>query len=252
MPEHFQLVRHLQQLRLFAGLGPSEVQKAARAARWREVDRGRFFFHQGSTADVVYALHLGRVKLIQSTPEGRQVVLRFIGPGEMFGPAALGLAALGPGALSGGQVFPVSAQAVRWCQAVCWSGKTMTRLMEECPRIALNALGDVTARLQELQERYRELATERVERRVAHALLRLASRAGWQSDDGLLIDLPLSHRDLGEMTGTTLYTVSRILRGWQRDGLITIGRQRVAIRAPEGLRAIADDRPAKTADRGAR
>ena len=196
MPELLELVRHLQDVHLFAGLGQSELQRIARVAQWREVDRGRFFFQQGSTADVVYALHLGRVKLIQSTPEGQHVVLRFVGPGEMFGPTAI----------LAGQVFPVSAQAVRWCQAICWSGKTMARLMEGCPRIALNALSDLTARLKELQERYRELATERVERRVAHALIRLAGRAGWKTEDGLLIDMPLSHQDLAEMTGTTLYT----------------------------------------------
>lgn len=239
MPELFELVRYLQQVHLFAGLEPSELQKVARVAQWREVDRGRYFFRQGSTADIVYALHLGRVKLIQSTPEGQDVVLRFVGPGEMFGPTAIVT----------GQLFPVSAQAVRWCQALCWNGKTMARLMEECPRIALNALRDLTARLEELADRYRELATERVERRVAHALIRLADRAGWKTEDGLLIDMPLSHRDLAEMTGTTLYTVSRILRDWQRGGLVQIGRQRVAILEPQQLLAVANDLPKPTAAR---
>jgi CRP-like cAMP-binding protein len=242
MPELFQVVRHLQQVRLFAGLEQSELQKVARVAHGREVDRGRFFFQQGSSADVIYVLHLGRVKLIQSTPEGQHVVLRFIGPGEMFGPMAI----------LAGQVFPVSAEAVRWCQAVCWKGKTMAHLMEEYPRIALNALSDLTTRLQELRERYRELATERVERRVAHALIRLAGQAGWRTEDGLLIDMPLSHQDLAEMTGTTLYTVSRVLRGWQREGLVEIGRQRVTIREAQGLMAIADDLPKLASKRASR
>jgi CRP/FNR family transcriptional regulator, nitrogen oxide reductase regulator len=179
----------------------------------------------------VYVLHLGRVKLTQSTPEGQQVLLRFIGPGEMFGPTAV----------LQGQPYPVSAQAVRWCQALVWKGKTMASLMEDHPRIALNALRDLTARLQELRERYRELATERVERRVAQAILRLAAQAGWRTEDGVLIDMPLSRQDLAEMTGTTLYTVSRILTGWQRDGLLELGRQRVAIIDSQGLIALAAD-----------
>ncbi len=242
MPELFEVVRRLQQVHLFAGLAPSELQEAARIAQWREVDRGQFFFQQGSTADVVYTLYLGRVKLIQSTPEGQQVMLRFIGPGEMFGPTAI----------VAGQLFPVSAQAVRWSQAVCWNGKVMARLMEDCPRIALNALSDLTARLKELQERYRELATERVERRVAHALIRLAGQAGWKTEDGILIDMPLSREDLAEMTGTTLYTVSRMLSGWQRDGLLDIGRQRVTILDSHGLMAIAADLHKVTTKRSSR
>lgn len=182
-------------------------------------------------ADTVYVLHLGRVKLTESTPEGQQVLLRFIGPGEMFGPWAM----------LEGQVYPVSAQAVRWCQALAWNGKTLTTLMEGCPRIALNAVRELTARLLNLQELHLELATERVERRVAHALIRLAGEAGWKAEGGVLIDMPLSRQDLAEMTGTTLYTVSRILSAWQRDGLLAIGRQRVSILDSAGLMAIAAD-----------
>ncbi len=231
MPELFHIVRRLQQVRLFRQLGPGDLQTVARAAQQREVDAGRFFYRQGSTADDVYVLHLGRVKLTQSTPEGHQVVLRFIGPGEMFGPMAV----------FEGQPYPVSAQAVRWCQALAWNGKTMAALMESCPRIALNALRDLSGRLRDLQECYRELATERVERRVAHALIRLAGWAGWKTEDGVLIDMPLSRQDLAEMTGTTLYTVSRILSGWQRDGLLDLGRERVTILDSQGLIAIGAD-----------
>ena len=231
MPELFQIVRRLQQVRLFRDLGSADLQAVGRAAQQREVDAGRFFFRQDSLADVVYVLHVGRVKLTESTPEGHQVVLRFIGPGEMFGPAAV----------FEGQRYPVSAQAVRWCQVFAWNGKTMAALMESCPRLALNALRDLTARLRDLQERYGELATERVERRVAHALIRLAGEAGWKTEDGVLIDMPLSRQDLAEMTGTTLYTVSRILSGWQREGLLDIGRQRVTILDSQGLIAIAAD-----------
>ena len=133
------------------------------------------------------------------------MVLRFIGPGELFGPTAT----------FEGQVYPVSAQAVRWCRALCWKGRALAELMETYPRVALNALRELTARLQDLRERYRELATERVGRRVAHALMRLARQAGWQTDEGLLIDMPLSRQDLAQMTGTTLYTVSRVLSGWE-------------------------------------
>ncbi len=128
----------------------------------------------------------------------------------------------------------------------------MASLMEECPRLALNALRDLTARLTDLQERYRELATERVERRVAHALLRLADQAGWKTAEGVLIDMPLSRQDLAEMTGTTLYTVSRILSGWQRDGLLDIGRQRVTILDSQGLLAIAADAHNRAAKRSSR
>src|SRR6185369_7763174 len=114
------------------------------------------------------------------------------------------------------------------------------QLMTSIPQIAVNILSEQAVRMRELQNCYRELATERVERRVAHALGRLASQAGWKTEYGILIDMPLSHQDLAEMSGTTLYTVSRILCGWKRGGLVDIGRQRVMVLQPRTLLDIAD------------
>jgi len=66
---------------------------------------------------------------------------------------------------------------------------------------------------------------------------------GWRSEEGTMIDVSLSRQDLAEMTGTTLYTVSRTLRGWQRRGFVKGGRQRVTLLQTQRLIAIAEDRP---------
>ena len=94
---------------------------------------------------------------------------------------------------------------------------------------------------QDIQERYRQLATERVERRLARTLIRLAAQAGKKIPDGVLIDLTLTRQDLAEMSGTTLFTVSRILSAWEDKGLVLLGRERVVIRFPHGLVIIAED-----------
>jgi CRP-like cAMP-binding protein len=78
---------------------------------------------------------------------------------------------------------------------------------------------------------------------VARALLRLARQAGQRAEDGVLIGLPLSREDLAEMTGTTLYTVSRILSHWEQQGFVEAGRERVLIHHPHALVAIAEDLP---------
>lgn len=223
----------LARSRLFQGLTASELRAVAAEARQRRVSRGAFFFHQGDPASAGYLLLEGQVKLTQLTPEGHQVIVRFLGSGDGFGIVA---------ALSAG-VYPLSAEAVTDCVALTWHGDTLVRLMERHPRLALNALGVLAARFRELQDRYRELATERVERRVARALLRLARQAGRRVEGGVLIDLPLSRQDLAEMTGTTLYTVSRILSRWAEKGLVETGRERVLIRHPHGLVVIAEDLP---------
>ena len=82
--------------------------------------------------------------------------------------------------------------------------------------------------------------TERVERRVARALLRLVQEAGRRVDAGVEIDFPVSRQDIAEMTGTTLYTVSRLLSSWEERGIVRSGRQRIILTTPHALVALAE------------
>ena len=90
-------------------------------------------------------------------------------------------------------------------------------------------------------ERYRELATERVERRIALTVLRLAAQIGKRiSNEEMIVELPLSRQDMAEASGTTIFTVSRVLADWERRGLVEAGRERVVIRNPHGLVQISE------------
>ncbi len=217
----------------FQGLAPPELHAVSQAAHLRHVERHTFFFHQGDPATTFYILVEGQVRLTEVTPEGHQVLVRFISPGE----------AIGIIAVLENTVYPLAAQAVEDCLSLAWDSTTLERLMERFPRIAINGLRLVSQRWHELEERYLELATERVERRVAQALLRLVRQVGRKVEGGILIDLQLTRQDLAEMTGTTLYTVSRILSRWERENLVETGRERVLIRYPHGLTRIAEDLP---------
>jgi CRP-like cAMP-binding protein len=95
-----------------------------------------------------------------------------------------------------GTPFPLSAEAVTDCYALKWNYDTTIELMANSPRLAMNGLRLVGRRFQELQERYLELSTERVERRVARAMLRLARQTGKRVDKGVLLDIQISRRDL--------------------------------------------------------
>ena len=116
------------------------------------------------------------------------------------------------------------------------------------PTNALQILTDFEARAAaqywkpelEAQQRLRELSTEEVERRVAHAVLRLANQSGKREDGGIRIDFPISKQDIAEMTGTTLHTVSRILTAWEAAGLVEGGRQKLLVRDPHGLVLLGD------------
>jgi CRP-like cAMP-binding protein len=111
--------------------------------------------------------------------------------------------------------------------------------MQTRPYLSFDLMKLMTTYIQEMQERYRELATEKVERRIARALLRLAAQMGAKIEGG--IELSFTRQDLAEMSGTTLYTVSRVLSDWERQGLVEAGRERVVIRNPHGMVSIAEE-----------
>jgi CRP-like cAMP-binding protein len=218
---------------LFKGAKETELKAALGVSHRVEVERGSFFFHQGDPADVFYVIVEGRVRLSQLTPEGHQVIIQIMGPGDGMGIIVV----------LANTTYPLSAEAMSDTTALKWNYETTVLLMKNFPRFALNGLRLVSGRFQELQNRYRELSTERVEQRVARALLRLARQAGKRIDTGVLLDLPLTRQDLAEMTGTTLFTVSRILSRWEGEGLIEAGRERIVVCSPHGLVTIAEDLP---------
>jgi CRP/FNR family transcriptional regulator, nitrogen oxide reductase regulator len=215
---------------LFTGVEPIALADVLAVARVRRVPAGAFYFRENDPATHLYVLTEGRLKITQLTPEGHQVIHMLLTGGQPFG----GVAALGEG------TYPVTAEAVEECIALAWDAQTMTGLMRKYPDIAINTARFLARRFHELQVQHRQLMTERVERRVARALLKLADNAGRKAPGGVEIDFPLSRQDLAEMTGTTLFTVSRLLSGWDEKGLIKAERQRVTVLDPAALVAIAE------------
>ena len=135
--------------------------------------------------------------------------------------------------------YPATATAVVDSRLLAWPWARVSELLERHPRIAANAVEVVGTRTEEMLHRLREFALEPVEHRIARALLRLSGQAGRRVDAGVEIAFPLSRQDIAELTGSTLYTVSRTLREWERQGLVVSGRQRVVVRDPARLSEIA-------------
>jgi CRP/FNR family transcriptional regulator, nitrogen oxide reductase regulator len=223
----------LKNTSLFSGLKQDELDRVAQAARIRKVDNQGFFYMEQDPAESLYILMEGRIRLVQVTPAGQQVIMRYISPVEEFGVIAM---------LSGA-VYPVSAQAVDDSSAVYWNKASLKELMEQIPGVAINALQTLADRVSEFQDRIRELTTERVERRIARALLRLAQQTGRKVEDGVLVDLLITRQDIAEMTGTTIFTVSRTMSQWETQGIIKSGREKIIIRRPHQLVVIAEDLP---------
>lgn len=186
----------------------------------RRLPQGKRVFAQGDPGVTCHTLLEGRVKIVQARPDGAQSVLRFIGPGEMYGTVAALM----------DKPFPADALAVVDSIEIYWSVKTMRELMTRFPQVAMRSAASAGSRLFELQSRVGELSGEKVEQRIARALVRLVRQAGRRTADGVEIDFPITRQELAEMAGSTLHTVSRTLASWDDREITSSSRRHIVVR----------------------
>lgn len=191
---------------LFQELPDSALAAIAATARLRRLAKDLHVFDRGDEDVRAHAVIEGAVRIVQSGRHGAQVIFRLIGPGEMFGTVALFT----------DQRYPADAITLTETLEASWGEAELLHAMHRFPQLAINAIHIVGKRLQEAQNRIRELSTQRAPRRLAHAVLRLAGQAGSATVDGTAIEFPLRRKDLADMAGTTLHTASRILTAWER------------------------------------
>jgi CRP/FNR family transcriptional regulator, nitrogen oxide reductase regulator len=209
---------------LLAGLSPQQCSEIFACSRITNFARNERLFSQGQPIQKLIMMRTGRVKLTQLSPDGKEVILWLNGPGD----------AVGMHADEDGSNHSCSARAMERCQVFVWESHLLEMLISRYPRIQVN-LGRILARrLSELEERYREMASERVPKRLALVLIRLLESVGTKGREG--VDVVIKREELAQMTGTTLFTISRTLSKWADFGFIVPRRKGVVIIDPDRLR----------------
>jgi CRP/FNR family transcriptional regulator len=209
----------LEQAELFRALAPDALARLRPALRERAFHRQRILFREGDPAASLWAVRRGAVRIYHLSPEGRPTTLATHGPGEVFG------------ALSALDVdrYPVSAEAVEAGFAWCLPREVLLRLLAEDARIGIELLRIVATRLRSAHRQLHSFAHERAPARLARALL-----------DSLRGDAACStRRELAEAAGTSVETAIRVLRRFERDGVLRGEVGRIQVIDPEALRRLA-------------
>jgi CRP/FNR family transcriptional regulator, nitrogen oxide reductase regulator len=216
---------------LFTGLEPAAAEEVLAAATPRQVPRGAALFRQGEPVEALYLIERGRLKLSQVNADGEEVTVRTFGPGAIVAGVAL----------FDRRNFPVTATALTVCRVLAWPRQRIAELAGRHPQLRLNVMRTIADRMQDSFSKIHELATESVPQRVARALLRLAREQGRRTADGILIEPPLGRQELADLAGTTMFTASRLVASWARDGILAVGRRRFVVRSLPRLAALAGD-----------
>lgn len=202
----------LAQVPLLTGLPERDLAALAAVARVDHWEREAVLFSQGAPCHRVWLLRAGEIKAVHQELDGREVILELISPGEAFGGAVLFM-----------DTHPATAKAMSAVETVSFSRETYARLLDDHPEVARRLIRMLGGRLRSMIG-LQVLAGERVERRMAHILLKLADRVGRSDPDGLLITIPLSRQDLADMAGTTLETAIRTISRFHAHGWLETRR----------------------------
>lgn len=213
--------------RLFASLADDQRLAILQASRPRRLARREVLERQGDPARTFYLVAAGYLKLTQVTAGGEEVVVRFVGPGEPYG----GVVVLDQ------DTYPVSAQAVEAATVLGWTRDVMRALTNEIPQLRMNIVGEIAQHMRDALARVQQLQTARVGQRLAATLLHLARPIGAT----LRIAHPVTRQELAEMTGATLFTVSRTLSEWESRGWIATVQAHIELLQPTHIERLVDD-----------
>lgn len=210
---------------IFSRLNDDEIISLSRLAVERGLATGEFVFWDGDAPDWLYLVAAGRIKVLKYSSTGREFIIAFFGPGEMFGEVAV----------FENKPYPASAQAAEDTRVVGIKREEFLAFLSAHPEVALKIINVLGGRLRDAQGRLRDLAGERVEQRIARNLLKLSSKLGPR--------LPFTRQEMADMSGTTIETAIRVMSRFKEGGIIRSVRGHTVILDEEKLRLLSEGPP---------
>jgi CRP/FNR family transcriptional regulator len=205
---------------LFSSLKEEELKNISELFEKITYKNNQNIFVEGDPSDKFYLVAEGSVKILKHTMMGKDIILEMMSPGDIFG----GVAVLDR------KPFPASAQAMESTTVICISRQNLIKIMEEYPILKLEIVKYFSDKLRDAHEMLKNIATERVEKRIASLLLKLSEKVGVDDDGFKRIDFPLTRQEISEMVGTTVETCIRTMSKFQKKGMIKSSNGRISIK----------------------
>jgi CRP/FNR family transcriptional regulator len=218
----FNIKSFLSNTKLFSGLPPQQYQALAEIAQRQTYSKGQVIFHQGEEGRGFFIVISGRVKIYQTSLEGKEQILNFFQEGDHFAEVP---------AFDGG-CFPVSAATVEDTELLFFPREDFITLIEVYPSLAINILAIFAKHLRKLVGLVENISLREVPQRLAAYLLDLSERQGNQ----ITVELDLTKGQLAAVIGTIPETLSRGLTKLSHEGLIRVNGLEITLLDPEKLR----------------
>ena len=218
-------VEVLKRALIFSSLNESELTELSKLTIERMFEPGEFVFWEEDNPDWFYIVAEGRIKVLKHASSGKELIIAFFGPEEMFGEVAV----------LENKPYPASAQAAAKTRVFGIRREDFLCFLASRPQVALGIINVLSGRLRDAQGRLRDLAGERVQQRLARTLLMLSSKLG--------STLPFTREEIADMAGTTTETAIRLMSHLKDGGIIRSGRGKIIILDETRLRLLSEGPP---------
>jgi CRP/FNR family transcriptional regulator, cyclic AMP receptor protein len=202
----------------------ASIQRLLSRATTRKLRRGATIFAKGDAGTQLIAVLSGRVKIVVSSPEGREAVLNVVHEGEVFGEIAL----------FDGCPRTASAIAVTDCELLSIDRRHFLPMVREQPDVAIKLIEILCARLRRSSEQYEDIMFLNLRARVAKLLLRLAEEVGGPLPRKVLV----TQQEMSQMAGMSRESINKQLRAWAQAKWVRLERGGVVVLRPEALLSI--------------
>ncbi len=203
----------------FSQVGQNNQNQLLSLGETRHYRKGETIFHAGSPGEYVYILLEGRVKIYQLSSVGREVILWFCFPGELFGLAEI---------LRSGR-REVFAQSCCDSEILVIGQNAFAHFLQQSPQASTSVIDLLSCRLRELGNVHLNVAADNVTSRVVKLITRLAARYGKRIHSDIYLDIPITHQEMADMIGTSRQTVTEVLGDLRRKGILRVENRAIYI-----------------------
>ncbi|MCH8310344.1 MAG: Crp/Fnr family transcriptional regulator [Chloroflexi bacterium] len=200
----------LRRVPLLSGVPTAKISELTELLVTRNYRKNEIIFHRGDPGGSLHIIESGQVKILIQSESGDELLVDILKEGDFFGELAL---------LDG---FPrtATALALRDTSTRVLSREQFLKFLRGSADAAVGISVALAERLRESDERLAEIVFFDLSKRLGRRLLRLARTYGRRSPEGIVLDIPLSQRELAAFVGATRQSVNKALSQWERDGII--------------------------------
>jgi CRP/FNR family cyclic AMP-dependent transcriptional regulator len=215
---------------LFGRLSRDEMDEFIARAQTRNYPAGHMLFSKGDPGDSLFTILSGQVRISVLSEAGKEVILNILGSGEIFGEIAL----------LDGNARTASASTIGDCELVTISRQDFLSFLARHPQVNQRLLEVLCARLRWVSTSYEDLLFLRLPHRLARKVLFLAENFGESDQGAIRTSVPLSQQELANMTGATRESINKLMRQWERGGIVAYKEGHISILDLRELSRIAE------------